>query len=132
MSGEKNKPADTIHLFGDFRKAHVFVGDGNLFGLNKSLSPEVFEEPFHDEVYKGVKYRFINPEKMTDSDSIEALKEHKDSYVFAGDTDGLLIEITKGGIRSQFMQELKGTRDDPKASEGTEAQAELGTPDISG
>lgn len=86
-----------IVLIGKFEDAQVIVGDW----IGKSIDQENFKKPYHDVSYKGSTYSFINPDELSE-DSIELLKQQRNSYNFTGDLSGMKLDITSGGIRSQY------------------------------
>ncbi|MGH1374969.1 MAG: hypothetical protein ACRBCK_01365 [Alphaproteobacteria bacterium] len=97
----RNQEKPVTSLVGHFADADVHVGDL----ITKSIDSENFAKPEHDVTYKGQTYRFINPDSLSD-ESLETLKQDKDAYVFDGDLNGLHINVTSGGIRSQHIPEL--------------------------
>ncbi len=97
----RNKEKPVTSLVGRFADADVHVGDH----FTKSIPSEKFAEPQHEVSYKGQTYRFINPDSLSE-ESLDALKEDKDAYVFDGSLEGMHISVTSGGIRSQHIPEL--------------------------
>lgn len=97
---EQSKEVGTV-LVGRFENALVLVG--NMLG--KQIDPNDFKKPYHDLSFKGSTYRFINPENLSE-DSIDELKKKPNSYVFGGDLKGMLIEVTSGGIRSNYLPNI--------------------------
>lgn len=94
----------TIDMFlvGDFNGANIHVGDGFI---TKSIEQSDLDNQFHDVEYKGRNYRFVNAANLSEQ-SIEIFKKRDDAVIFAGDLHGMFIEVTSGGIRSQYVEEL--------------------------
>ncbi|PCJ99081.1 MAG: hypothetical protein COA45_06460 [Zetaproteobacteria bacterium] len=96
----KSKNEKTL-LIGKFEDAHVLVGDTYA----KSQDPDDLKKPFHDVDYKGMTYRFVNSDQLSD-ESIKTLSQQKNAHVFGGDLKGMMISVTSGGIRAEHVPEL--------------------------
>lgn len=101
MLWNRNKDKSVTFLVGRFADADVHVGDS----VTMSIPSEKFAEPQHEVSYKGQTYRFINPDSLSE-ESLDALREDKNAYVFDGSLKGMHINVTSGGIRSQHLPEL--------------------------
>ena len=93
----KSNKSATV-LVGKFEDAQVIIGDW----FPKTKNPDDFKEMSHDVKFKGQTYRFINSDQLSE-DSIRDLEQEDYSIVFGGDLTGLRLEITSGGIKSEFL-----------------------------
>lgn len=90
-SGFGDKAKEVVYLIGDFRKATVFVGQGDLKDVH--IPSKFFEKPSHDVDFNDVTYRFWNAEERF----LPHLARRDNTYIFPGDNSGLQIEINERG-----------------------------------
>ena len=93
----KSEKSATV-LVGKFEDAQVIIGDW----FPKTQNPDDFKQPSHDVTFKGQTYRFINSDQLSE-ESIKELEQEDFSIVFGGDLTDVRLEITSGGIRSQYL-----------------------------
>lgn len=90
-----------VYLIGDFRAATVFVGKGLIYSASEK--PEDFAKPVHDVEHGGRTYRFWN----ADPKFHKALSERPNTYIFAGDLNGLLLQVENDGtVTAQHLPGL--------------------------
>lgn len=89
-------------IVGKFEDATVFC---NNKLINKSIDPEEFKKPYHDVTFGGNSYRFVNPTNLS-QETINTLKQTKDTFVFSGDLSDMLITVSKKGINAQHVPEI--------------------------
>ncbi len=88
----KKQSKDVVYLIGDFRAATVFVGKGLFYSAAEK--PEDLAKPVHDVDLNGRTYRFWN----ADPKFHKALAERPNTYLFAGDLNGLLLQVENNGM----------------------------------
>ncbi len=106
-----------MFLVGNFENANVHLGDGFI---TKSIHVEDFKDGFHDKEYKGQNYRFVNSNGLSDQ-SMDIFRKRADAVVFEGDLNGMFIEVTNGGIRSQYVSDLDSRQDEILTTDALEA-----------
>ena len=90
---------DNAHyLVGRFANARVQVGNA---GDAIPVHPASFDQVQHEISWNGNTYRFINPD-MIAAESLEIIRENHNAFVFEGDLEGVLINITPDGVSAEY------------------------------